>query len=205
MWHRAVITPAVERALGELRALSVLTGFYLGGGTGLALQLGHRRSADLDLFSPDPFDEERLIQRLAALPEFSLAAKSPHTVHCAVGNVKVSFLSYAYPLLFPLREFLGVGVADPRDIACMKLSAIAARGARRDFIDVYAVARDLGLAHLLELFHQKYARAGYNKVHLRKALVYFADAEKEPMPDMIAPYSWGQVKEFFVRQVPRLD
>lgn len=87
----------------------------------------------------------------------------------------------------------------------MKLSAIAARGARRDFIDLYAVAKDLGLPPLLELFHQKYAQVRYNKVHLLKALVYFADAEREPMPDMIAPYSWEDVKEFFVREVPRLQ
>lgn len=205
MWHPGVITSAVLEALGELRNLSAITGFYLGGGTGLALHLGHRRSADLDLFHQEPFDEERLIDRLAASQGFSVVAKSPHTLHCTLGSVKISFLSCAYPLLFPLQDFLGLSVADPRDIACMKLSAIAARGARRDFIDLYAVAKDLGLAPLLELFHRKYAQVRYNKVHLLKALLYFADAEREPMPDMIAPYSWEEVKEFFTREVPRLQ
>lgn len=77
MWHPTVITPAVWRALEELRNLSALRGFYLAGGTGLALHLGHRRSAFLDLFNQEPFDEERLIDGLTASPGFSVAAKSP--------------------------------------------------------------------------------------------------------------------------------
>ena len=55
-----------------------------------------------------------------------------------MGGVKVSFLAYQYPLLYPLQEFLGMKVADPRDIACMRISAVASRGTKRDFVDLYA-------------------------------------------------------------------
>ena len=48
--HRETIPPSVEKALAMLDAVGVSTGFYLAGGTGLALHLGHRRSEDLDLF-----------------------------------------------------------------------------------------------------------------------------------------------------------
>ena len=41
-------------------------------------------------------------------------------------------------------------------------------------------------------------------VHVRKALTYLADADKEAMPDMLVPLSWNQVKEYFVREVTKL-
>jgi hypothetical protein len=203
-WRHNVITPAVEHVLRDLKGASVIAGFYLAGGTALALQLGHRRSHDLDFFSQELFDEEAFVQNLRRFSDVSLAAKSPHTLHAVVQGVKVSFLGYAYPLLFSLKTFLGVQVADPRDIACMKLSAIASRGARRDFVDLYAVAKEFGLGELLDLFHQKYAQTRYNSIHLLKSLVYFTDAEKDPPPDMLAPFSWDEIKQFFVQQVPRL-
>lgn len=66
-WRREVITVAVERVLRELRQASILTHFYLGGGTGLALRLGHRRSVDLDFFSDHLFDQEMLVQKARRL------------------------------------------------------------------------------------------------------------------------------------------
>jgi hypothetical protein len=94
---------------------------------------------------------------------------------------------YPYPVLFPFGDFLGMHVADPRDIACMKITAIAGRGSKRDFVDLYAIAQLYGLKHLLELFKKKYFQVDYNVVHLLKSLTYFKDAEKEPMPDMRMP------------------
>lgn len=66
VWHREVIAPEVETVLEELHQRTFLADFYLAGGTGLALQLGHRRSVDLDFFTQRPFDQERFLARLAA-------------------------------------------------------------------------------------------------------------------------------------------
>jgi hypothetical protein len=79
------------------------------------------------------------------MPNFSLVAKGPHTLHLVTQGTKVSFLGYAYPVLFPAAHFENVSVADPRDIACMKLSVIASRGTKRDFIDFYVVSEQYGL------------------------------------------------------------
>lgn len=200
-WHREAITAAVAGALESLERQGVLGGFYLAGGTALALHLGHRRSLDLDFFTSARFEEGALLQRLDG---FSLAARDPQTLHGEIGGTKVSFLGYEYPVLFPPAAFLGVAVADPRDIACMKVSAITSRGARRDFIDLYAAARIHGLPELLRLFHQKYARVNYSRVHVLKSLTYFEDAEKEPMPEMLEPIPWAEVKSYFLREAPRL-
>ena len=116
----------------------------------------------------------------------------------------MSFLGYAYPVLFHLAQFLGVAVADPRDIACMKLSAIASRGMKRDFVDLYACARKFGLGDLFQFFEQKYAQTNYNRLYVLKSLTFFDDAQKDPMPQMLIPTDWGQVKQYFVREASRL-
>lgn len=203
-WHHEVISAEVAKTAETLGALRILRGFYLAGGTALALYLGHRRSVDLDLFSAETFHEDTLIQSLQSLPEFAVISKSPQTVYLHISGVKVSFIGYRYPLLFPLSEFDGLPVADMRDIACMKLSALASRGSRRDFVDLYAVAQQHGIPPLLDLFQQKFAQANYNLLHVRKSLTYFADAEQEPMPDMLAPLSWQTIKQFFLDEARRL-
>jgi hypothetical protein len=204
LWHQETIEANVVHTLRDLQGSSVLTPFYLAGGTGLALRLGHRRSADLDFFTPETIHEDSLLQKVQTLGNFSLVAKEPGTLHAHIGETKVSFLAYAYPLLFPCEAFEYVRVADPRDIACMKVSAIASRGTKRDFIDLFAVAQDYGLPQILEWFKEKFAPANYSSVHLWKSLTYFDDAEKDPPPDMLLPISWNEVKRFFTREVPRL-
>jgi nucleotidyltransferase AbiEii toxin of type IV toxin-antitoxin system len=203
-WHRGVITASVEATLSLLRDASMLDHFYLAGGTGLALQFGHRLSRDLDFFAADLFDEQYLIQRLQSLGEFSLVAEAPHTLHTTIQGERVTFLGYAYPVLFPFLGFLDVAVADARDIACMKVSAIASRGTKRDFVDLYVSAGRFGLANILDWFDRKYAQTHHNRLHVLKSLTFFDDAEKDPMPNMIVPLDWEEVKQFFIHSVPRL-
>jgi hypothetical protein len=95
-------------------------------------------------------------------------------------------------------------IADSRDIACMKISAISSRGTKRDFVDLYFAAKEYGLANLIELFKGKFAGTQYSLLHLLKSLTFFEDAEKEPMPDMLADTSWRVIRQFFQREAPRL-
>lgn len=205
VWHREVISPAVGEILTLLGRQQSLDSFYLAGGTALALYFGHRRSADLDFFTDRSFDEERLVSSLQSRARISVVGKDRQTVHLHVDGVKVSLFGYAYPVLFSCSSLSGIEVADPRDIACMKISAIASRGTRRDFVDVYVAAQQYGLDELLRLFRRKYAAANYNLVHLLKSLTYFADAEREPQPDLLLTLTWDQVKHFFEWEVPRLS
>ena len=197
-WHREAITAPMAGTLETLERQGVLTEFYLAGGTALALHLGHRRSVDLDFFTPERVEEGALLQRLDG---FSLTARDRQTLHGEISGTKVSFRAYEYPVLFPPTSFLGVAVADPRDIACMKISAITSRGARRDYIDLYATAQLHGLPELLRLFH---SRVNYNRLHVLKSLTYFEDAEKDPLPEMLAPIPWAEVKSFFLHEAPPL-
>lgn len=203
-WHRKVIPASTETTLAAFRDAQLLDHFYLAGGTGLALQYGHRLSLDLDFFAHDHFDEEALLQRVQAIAGFALVAKAPYTLHATVQETKVSFLGYAYPVLYPTNPFLDVAVADPRDIACMKVSAIASRGTKRDFVDLYVSAERYGLKEILQFFDRKYAQTHYSKLHILKSLTFFSDAEKDPMPHMLVTLDWDTVKQCFLREAPRL-
>lgn len=208
-WHSEILP---QRALGILSNLSGILAsshFYLAGGTGLALLLGHRKSHDLDFFNLDLFNEEALIQSMQSLNNLTIVAKDRHTLHIVLENIKVSFIGYNFPLLFQKKFFLsetGISfeIADEKDIACMKISAISSRGTKRDFIDLYMVAKQYSLLELFNLFKQKFSMTPYNNVHILKSLTYFADADIEPIPEMLIPISWESVKQFFITETPKL-
>ena len=204
VWHPEVLSPEVRATIEQLSVQRALDRFYLAGGTALALQWGHRTSVDLAFFMSDTMNEDLLLGSLQELPEITVISKAPETLHLHVGATKVSFLAYHYPVLFPLNKYLDVSVADPRDIGAMKLSAIAARGTKRDFVDLYVLSERYGLVELVNVFEQKFVQAGYNRVHVLKSLTYFADADKEPMPHMLQQFAWKEVQTFFVSQAPGL-
>jgi hypothetical protein len=198
-WHPGVITPAAQSLLSNLGKASFSSSFYLAGGTGLALRFGHRRSVDFDFFSRETYDEEAL---LTVLKEHSpsVMSRAPSTLHLVLHEIKVSFIGYPYPLLYPTDRFSGVAVADARDIACMKLSAVASRGTRRDFVDLYLAAKAYTLGEILSWFARKYAGIEYSRLHLLKSLSYFEDAEADPPLQMLTEISWADVKDFFTRE-----
>src|ERR1700726_4690507 len=111
-WHRETVDPAVERTLRDLHNVPILASFYLAGGTGLALYLGHRRSVDLDFFLGEEFNEDSVLQKLQRIEGFALVAKEPRTINANIRRTKLRFITYAYPTLFPFLSFLGTNVAD---------------------------------------------------------------------------------------------
>jgi len=169
--------------------------FYLAGGTGLALLLGHRESIDLDWFASEEFSNQKIKEQLSQLGEFTLSAEEEGTVHGVLDGVRVSFLHYPYFPLFPPAEFEGVQIADERDIAAMKIDAISSRGSKKDFIDLYFLLKKYPLAELLDFFERKYSHIKFNKLHLLKSISYFNDAEEDPMPIMLMPAEWKEMKK----------
>jgi len=102
-----ILSKNTKQALDLLIKSGLLHNVYLAGGTGLALQIGHRYSDDLDFFSPQEFQEEILIQKMTQfLPRFKLERKEWKSVLAYVGNTRFSLLFYQYPLLFKPRQFL---------------------------------------------------------------------------------------------------
>jgi hypothetical protein len=123
------------------------------------------------------------------------------TLTAIVSAVKLSFFSVPYDFLFATRPYSFFQLANPRDIALMKLAAISGRGSRTDFIDLYTILRgDLSLEQCFHWLPDKYGEGRVNTYHVLKSLTYFDDAEREPMPRMLEPFDWEECKAHFVRE-----
>ena len=183
-----------ERVLEKIAMSGVAEQFYLAGGTALALLLGHRKSEDLDWFSAGPFSSDTIKKKLSGSGTFQLTGEEAGTIHGVLDEVRVSFLHYDYEMLFPLIRFEKVNVADERDIAAMKIDAVSSRGSRKDFVDIYFLLEKYTLSELMGFFERKYKNIQFNKLHILKSLVFFEDAEFEPMPMMIQTVGWEDVK-----------
>ena len=197
MMHPEVLPRQSAEAISILKQMPFIGQFYLAGGTGLALRMGHRLSADFDFFSQKKFDEALILRELAKTKSFSLEKRDTQTIIGTLKKTKIAFFYYPYPLLKKETEQDGVKTASVLDITCMKIEAISSRGTKRDFIDLYVAAKEVSLKELLIQFETKYSALNYNMMHIKKSLLYFDDAEDEPMPKMLTPISWEEVKNFF--------
>lgn len=122
-----IIPKKTKADLEILTKEAVFKNFYLAGGTGAALQLKHRVSLDLDFFTKKDIDTKALIQKIKTLGKFSIEKETKNTLIGVFNGTRVSFLKYAYPLLFDLKQIKEIKVADLRDIGCMKIDAISSR------------------------------------------------------------------------------
>ena len=203
--HPKVLSPGAWKTVRKLAVDGWLDSWTLAGGTGLALQLGHRYSEDLDLFGPEPFDPERLAHGLTAIGDVRVQDRSMDTLHLELDGLRISYLRAERPLLFTGTPYRGLSVADPRDVAVMKVIAIGGRGSRKDFVDLYFYLRTGGtLNGVFALVERRFRGLDYNEYHLLKSLVFFQDAEEEPMPKMIRPVEWERVKDSLITEVRRL-
>ncbi len=176
---------------------------YLAGGVAVAARLGHRVSADLDVFVPTGAPELLAEKLTGQVAKIRIVSRAEGTLYAEVDDVPVSVIRYAYPLLKNAERLPGFALplASLDDLLCMKLAAIAGRGARRDFWDLHALLLSLsyGLGQALELYVQKYPIEDVG--HVLKSLVYFQDAEQEPMPRTLSASDWAAIKGYFQREV----
>lgn len=202
---KRILSEKTRSNLEALKRKKVLKKFYLAGDTGLALQLKHRISIDLDFFTERRIILENLIQQIKNLGKFSVEKEAENTLIGNFRGTRLSFFVYDYPLLSPLKEIEEIKVADIKDIGCMKISAISSRGTKKDFIDLFFICQEIPLEKMLELFKKKYREIDYNMMHILKSLVYFENARKDPSPEMLISVSWNKVENFFKEEVKKIQ
>lgn len=197
----AVLTLEQERVLTASVALTKGWGAYLAGGLGVALHLGHRRSADFDWFTPRTLPPSEVLTglRSTALP-VNVRQNDEGTFHGTVAGVDYSVFRYPYPLIKRSVSIAGVDVASLHDIAAMKMTAIVQRATKRDYVDLHTIlaSGEVRLGDLMiATMRQKFA--GYDPSLSLRALTYFRDVEAQAMPVMIAKTTWENVKRELTR------
>ena len=193
MLHTEAVEPSTLDLLKRLQRLPKLSNIRLVGGTALALHLGHRKSVDLDLFGN--FDPIVSYRKLLADAGYSVEGAENGTVQSLrVDNVKVDLVNYPYPWMDNALEEDGVRLAGLKDIAAMKLSAVANRGRKKDFIDVARLLDVFPLDQMLSFYKEKFSVSELS--FPLRGLMYFDDAEEDPMPEMLdGNLTWENVKK----------
>jgi hypothetical protein len=190
-----IVSPETFSLVQQLQALPVFNGFYLVGRTALALQLGHRNSIDIDLFTHNDFSAEQISEALDGKFAFRFTFTATNTVLSVVNEIKRDFIKHNYPLINqPITEE-GITFLSKEDIAAMKLHAIIQSGKRiKDFIDVFFLLQHFSLNKLIEFFTAKYPYT--NSLIALRALNFFGDIDEtiDP-PKMIKPLKMETIKK----------
>jgi len=206
--HLGILSVKVGKAFLHAAELKFLPcgKWYAAGGTALALQVGHRLSVDLDFFSPErKVNLTSLERQFFNTGHWSTSFRDGGTLYGRFWGAKMSFISY--PFFRPAHPKVKCGricILAPQDIAAMKIIAVSQRGRKRDFVDLYWYCLNREpLAGVIRRAIRQYPGQEHNLHHFLKSLVYFEDAENDPMPRLFFQATWNGVKKYFRREVPR--
>ena len=198
--HQEAITSEIKNVLDEL---SIPDGFYLAGGTALAMQIGNRLSYDLDFLNPRQIKagtlsdiESRLGQKAS-----EVLINNPDQLTMRVSGVKLTFLHYPFPLLLPLKEFHGMPVADVPEIAAMKAYTIGRRGTLKDYVDLFFIVDGgLPIRKIIEMSFQKFGEVFNDRLFLEQ-LVYLKDIPPEEITFLSRKVSKEEIEKFFKEKI----
>ncbi len=189
--------------LKELLEIPALSEFALVGGTALALHLGHRKSVDIDLFSPKPFDNIILAQTLKEhFPNIQIGNTANKIgLFCFINDIKVDFVRQEFhPLLNPVTKVDGIRMFSLEDIAAMKIFAMLQRPKKKDHWDIAELLQRFSLEDIIGFYLKKYP-ANILIISIPKALVYTDDVEQDEDPVSLNGKKWSDIKKIIAQKV----
>lgn len=199
MLFRDTVTPELFDTASILCAIPELASFRIVGGTALALQIGHRKSVDIDFFSNQKVQKQSILKVLAQ--HFDTANLFVGT-DCISGEVKGIKIDFYDDWMIPFKTesifFEGLRLSSPMDIAGFKLNAITERREKKDYIDLFFLFEEFGTEQILKNFK------GYNPSISPKSILFAlsevktAEQNESRMPDMLVNVSWKQIRSKMV-------
>lgn len=199
MLQRKSVKEELLELLDKIMDEEIFQPFVLVGGTALALQIGHRKSIDIDLFGQCTIDEAHFLEKLSRFGNTVTLKKTQNILVCSVNGIKVDFVNYSYPFIEEVQILNDLRIASPKDIAAMKLNAIAGRGSKKDFIDIYYLLKMFTIEEMIEFYLKKYQDG--SEFMVRKSLTYFEDADKESTPYMFDEIDWNDMKQQILKSM----
>ena len=189
-------------------SLSSFPNFYLGGGTALALQIGHRISKDLDLFFEKPIDKGLLtkVKKVFAGRRITLSVNTADELTIFIDGAKLTFLYYPFSVLLGFISYNGINLLSIKEIAITKMYAIGRRGEFKDYVDLYYILKEnhAQLEELLELSQKKYG-SEFNTRLLLEQVVYLVDLEEVGIIFLKKKVTKEQIQYFLEKQVEQLN
>ena len=169
--------------LRRLQAEPLLATTRLVGGTALSLQIGHRESDDLDLFSLEPIDGLRIQSLLIDKYGFVPSVAQESTLIGFIDGVKIDVIHHPFPWLDEAIEEDGIRLATIADIAAMKMHTIINSGKRpKDFVDIAFLSMHFSYNEIKRLLLRRYP--AYDPIMADKAIIYFGDIDDLLIPEI---------------------
>ena len=197
LWKNTV-SPELLKILVSLQAESLFIDYILAGGTALALQLGHRQSLDIDLFTINKQNNHGLLRYFQDnYNNFEILFNDTGILQLVVNNIKIDMVSIKGKILENPKTIDGITLLGIKDIASMKLMAVTDRKTPKDYIDIAYLLKDIPLETMFDLYKQKYGISDISNVKKSLAEV-----------NRVNPYDWQKVKmikeDLFISDVPSI-
>ncbi|MBS1608435.1 MAG: nucleotidyl transferase AbiEii/AbiGii toxin family protein [Bacteroidetes bacterium] len=206
MLHLNTIDDSVHKLLLELSSFNFLQQFALAGGTSLALQIGHRKSIDIDLFAFEDVNMHEVSLFLEnSFKNITIRRTTSVFIFCSVNSIKCDFVKHSsHKLIKPIKTTEGVRMFSIEDIAAMKLNAICGRGSKKDFYDIYSLLKIFTLKELLNFYDYKFESD--NSWMALRSMIYFEDADKQEEPQLVEKFpDWDAIKKSLLKAVTNFN
>lgn len=176
--------------------------FYLVGGTSLALQYGHRRSIDFDLFSKSDFDADEILAKTSrdfVINETYVSLKNELTIK--VNGVKFTWYKYDFEIEKKIIWPDVITMPDPLHIAAMKAFALGRRAKWKDYVDLYFVLQRHLFAEVVFLTTKIFGAGLFNERLFREQLAYYQDIDYTEEVDFMTGFavSKSKIKKFLTK------
>jgi hypothetical protein len=171
--------------------------FYLAGGTALALQIGHRKSIDFDLFSYKEINQNKIISQLNRSKISKTIVDNEDQLTFIYDGVKLTFLHYP----FEVNEFVtlesGIRTVKPISIATMKAYALGRRAKWKDYVDLYFITRMESLEKIINQAEKLFGKL-FNEKLFREQLTYYEDIDYSEKVNYLIPHppSDNEIKSY---------
>jgi len=195
--HIEILSDSQLRLLNLIKQFREV--FYMAGGTAIALQIGHRRSIDFDLFTDKLLDNLgiiRKIRRAGYVVEATLEDSSEE-LSIIVGGVKITFLEYPFNLTHELDFDNIITMPDLLTLSAMKAYSIGRRSKWKDYVDLFFIIKNYFTIHKISEKAREIFGGNFNERLFREQLCYFEDIDFSETIDFVnAPVSNETIKEF---------
>jgi hypothetical protein len=189
MLHFNTIDQPLKKVLEDLSQLPELADFRLVGGTSLSLQLGHRKSDDLDFFTDKSFGLQEVINALVSYaPSIQLINQRPTGLNFILSLAdtdepfrKIDIYNWGVKFIRPQVQEGLIRLASLEDIAAFKLEAICSRKEQKDYVDVAILLRQFSFEQMLGFYEEKYPYSNKRVVLTQITDTQGLERSKEPV------------------------
>lgn len=207
---KQTVSDTLWNSLTILMQQEELKDFRLVGGTSLSLQLGHRMSVDIDLFTDLPYDSidfntiDELMKSLFPIVQEGSGGNNSMGKTYFVGTSEDDLfkidLFYTDQFIYPVINTEGIRIAGKEEISAMKLEVVGHGGRKKDFWDLHELLEHHSLSEMLDFYEQRFPYS-HKRDQLISMLTNFNAAEEDFDPICLRNKYWELIKLDFEERV----